>query len=169
MSQMNLQISPDQVIWPRIVLTLGTGMIIAPLSVAAYKYIPPRLRGAAVGLASLLRNEGGSVGTSTAQIIQERREQFHNLRLNEWLNPFNPIVQSFLERAEAYFFRATGDPAKAHELAAQALDNQLHQQAASLAYFDVFFLLGVLPAVLVLLVFFMKPSAAAKGEHVGGE
>jgi pimeloyl-ACP methyl ester carboxylesterase len=46
-------------------------------------------RGAAVGLLALLRNEGGSVGTSVAQIIQQRREQFHNLRLNESLDPLN--------------------------------------------------------------------------------
>jgi hypothetical protein len=34
-------------------------------------YIPVELRGAAVGLLSLLRNEGGSVGTSLAQTLQE--------------------------------------------------------------------------------------------------
>ncbi len=33
-----------------------------------------------------LRNEGGSVGTSIAQTLQERREQFHLLRLNEQLD-----------------------------------------------------------------------------------
>ena len=64
MSQMNLEISPGQVVAPRMVLTAGLGLIIAPISVAAYMYIPPHLRGAAIGLASLLRNEGGSVGTS---------------------------------------------------------------------------------------------------------
>ena len=77
MAHMNLEISPRQVIAPRMVLTAGLGLIIAPISVAAYMYIPPHLRGAAIGLASLLRNEGGSVGTSMAQTIQIRREQFH--------------------------------------------------------------------------------------------
>ena len=54
------------------------------------------LRGAAVGLLSLLRNEGGSVGTSMGQTIQERRDQFHSLRLGEWLDPFNAAARSFL-------------------------------------------------------------------------
>jgi len=58
-------------------------------NVAAYLYTPPLLRGAAVGLLSLLRNEGGSVGTSLAQTMQERRDQFHTLRLGESLDPFN--------------------------------------------------------------------------------
>ena len=83
MARMNLQISPGQVVGPRMVLTLGLGLIFAPISVAAYKYTPVHLRGAAVGLLSLLRTEGGSVGTSMAQTIQERREQFHLSRLGE--------------------------------------------------------------------------------------
>jgi DHA2 family multidrug resistance protein len=45
-------------------MILGLGMIFAPLNVAAYLYIPLTLRGAAVGLFALLRNEGGSFGTS---------------------------------------------------------------------------------------------------------
>ena len=68
-------------------------MLFAPLNVAAFIYLPKEIRGAAVGLLALLRNEGGSVGTSVAQIIQERREQFHILRLNESLDTLNPSGQ----------------------------------------------------------------------------
>ena len=60
MTQMNLEISFWQVIWPRMVLTLGLGLLFAPTSVAAYKYVPVYLRGAAVGLFSLLRTEGAA-------------------------------------------------------------------------------------------------------------
>ena len=44
------------------------------VQVAAFPYIPPQLHGAAVGLLALLRNEGGSVGTSVAKTIHDRRE-----------------------------------------------------------------------------------------------
>ena len=80
------------------VLTAGLGLIIAPISVAAYMYVPQHLRGAAIGLASLLRNEGSSVGTSLAQTIQIRREQFHTARVGEFLDPLNPSVNSFIEQ-----------------------------------------------------------------------
>src|SRR5580693_5294227 len=95
MSQMNLDISPGQIVWPRVMLVFGLSMCFAPANVAAYLYIPPSLRGAAVGLLSLLRNEGGSVGTSMAQTIQERRDQFHILRLGEYLDSFNASVNLF--------------------------------------------------------------------------
>ena len=49
MSQMNLDISPDQVIWPRAGLVVGLAIVFAPVNVAAYLYAPPLLRGAAVG------------------------------------------------------------------------------------------------------------------------
>ena len=163
MSQLNLDVSPGQVVWPRVLLVLGLSICFAPANVAAYLYTPIALRGAAVGLLSLLRNEGGSVGTSMAQTLQERRLQFHDLRLGESLDPFNPAVQSFLDQARAVFLQQTGDPVAAQQLAWQALDNLRQQQASALAYFDVFWLLAAVTLVLVPLVLLMKRSVAEKG------
>ena len=85
-------------------------------------YTPMALRGAAVGLLS--------------QVLYERREHFHTLRLGEFLDPFNPPVLSFVEKAQARFLQYTGDPALSRELAWQALANLRQQQASDLAYFD---------------------------------
>ena len=137
------------------------------MSVAAYKYIPPHLRGAAVGLLSLLRTEGGSVGTSMATTIQERREQFHLSRLTDWLGPLNSHVREFLGKARDLFLQQTGDPARSPQLGLQSLDDLRQQQAVSLAYFDVFWLCAVLSLALVVLVLFMKRSVAEPGEHIG--
>jgi MFS transporter, DHA2 family, multidrug resistance protein len=169
MSQMNLLISPGQVIWPRVVMVLGLSICFAPANVAAYLYTPAAFRGAAVGLLSLLRNEGGSVGTSVAQTLQERRDQFHALRLGEYLDPFNPAVQSFLAQAQAGFLQQTGDSVAAQQLAWQALDNLRQQQASGLAYFDVFWLFAAVTLLLVPVVLLMKRSVAEKGTRVGVE
>lgn len=169
MSYTTLQVSPFIVMWPRIVLTSGLGLLFAPLNVAAYLYTPKELRGAAVGMLSLLRNEGGSVGTSMAQTLQERRDQFHTLRLGEYLDPLNPAANAFLEQAQSTFLRQTGDVARAHEMALQSLAELRAQQAASLAYFDIFWVASMLAFALVGLVFFMKRSVAEKGAHIGGE
>jgi DHA2 family multidrug resistance protein len=130
-------------------------------NVAAYLYTPPLLRGAAVGLLSLLRNEGGSVGTSLAQTMQERRDQFHTLRLGESLDPFNAAVSAFLEQARGIFLQQTGDPVAAQQLALQALENLRQQQASALAYFDVFLMFAV--------VMLMQRSVAEKDAHIGHE
>ena len=167
MSQLNLTISPGQAIWPRVVMIVGLSMCFAPANVAAYLYTPKELRGAAVGLLSLLRNEGGSVGTSLAQTLHERREQFHSLRLGEYLDPFNAAARSFIEQARAVLH--TGDPAVSQQLAWQALETLRHQQASALAYFDCFWIFAVLTLVLVFVVLLMKRSVAEKGTRVGAE
>jgi MFS transporter, DHA2 family, multidrug resistance protein len=169
MSQMNLGVSPGELVWPRVVLIVGLAICFAPANVAAYLYTPVALRGAAVGLLSLLRNEGGSVGTSLAQTLQQRRDQFHSLRLVWSLNPLNTATTSFLHHAQGRFLRQTGDPVAAHLLAVQALENLRQQQASALAYFDVFWVLAVTMLVLVPVVLIMKRSVAEKGARIGGE
>lgn len=169
MSRMNLDIAPGQVIWPRIVLILGLGMVFAPLNVAAYLYIPQSMRGAAVGLFALLRNEGGSFGASVAQTVVERREQFHTLRLNENLDPLNPAVNSFGDQAQPGFFQQMGDPVAAQQMALQALENTREQQALALSFFDCFWLFGVAGILLALLVPWMRRSVVEKGAHLAAE
>ena len=169
MSRLNLEISPWQIVWPRVVFIMGLSTIFAPLNVAAFLYIPPQLRGAAVGLLALLRNEGGSVGTSVAQTIQERRDQFHSLRLGENLDPLNPAVNSYLDQVQPGFLQQTGDPVAAKQMALQSLANLREQQSSALAYFDVFFIFAVVAVVLVGLVFFMKRSVTEKGAHIAAE
>lgn len=169
MSLMNLDISSGQVVWPRVATVAGLAICFAPANVAAYLYTPKELRGAAVGLLNLLRNEGGSVGTSLSQALHEQREQFHSLRLGEYLDPFNPAVQSFTDQARAMFLQQSGDPVASQQLALQALDNVREQQASALAYFDCFWVFAMVMLALVPLVLLMKRSVAEKGARIGGE
>jgi MFS transporter, DHA2 family, multidrug resistance protein len=169
MSQMNLYISPWQVVWPRVVMIMGLSMVFAPLNVAAFKYTPQHLRGAAVGLFALLRNEGGSVGTSMAQTIQERRKQFHLSRLDDYLSILDTPVYEYIQRVRKYFEQLTGDAAGSLQQAVQTLDDLRQQQAASLAYFDVFFVCAALGVTLIFLVLLMKRSVAEKGAHVAAD
>jgi DHA2 family multidrug resistance protein len=169
MSIMNLGISPSQVVWPRVVTFAGISLLFAPLNVAAFIYIPREMRGAAVGLFALLRNEGGSVGTSMAKTILERRDQFHTARIGEFLDPLNPVVNTYADEAQRAFLQQTGDAALSQQMTWQVLDDLRHQQSVSLGYFDDFFLFAALSASLILLVPLMKRSVAEKGAHIGAE
>ena len=169
MSQLNLEISPWQIVWPRVVFVVGVSACFAPLNVSAFMNIPPQLRGAAVGLFALLRNEGGSVGTSLTQTLQERRDQFHSVRLGENLDPLNPAVNSYFDQAHPVFLQQTGDPVAANQMALQSLANLREQQSSSLAYFDTFLIFAVVAFALIVLVFFMRRSVVPKGAHVAAE
>ncbi|MGE5269336.1 MAG: DHA2 family efflux MFS transporter permease subunit [Thiohalocapsa sp.] len=165
MSQLNLDVSPGQLIWPRVLVVLGLSVCFAPANVAAYLYTPVELRGAAVGLLALLRNEGGSVGTSLAQTFHERREQFHGLRLGEYLDKFNTAANSFTAHAQAFFSQQMADRVAARQLALQQVEHLRAQQASSLAYFDCFWLFALLTFVLVFVALCLKRSVAEKGAH----
>jgi len=169
MSLMNLELSPLQVVWPRVVVICGLSMIFAPLNVAAFQNIPMLQRGAAVGLLALLRNEGGSVGTSAAKALYDRRDQFHTLRLNENIDPLNPLVSDALASGHSFFLQQTGDPVAAQQLSLQVLSQARDQQASALSFFDIFFASAVLASLLVFLVMLMKKSVAEKGAHLAAE
>jgi DHA2 family multidrug resistance protein len=72
-------------------------------------------------------------------------------------------------QVRAFFLQQTGDPAASRQLTWQALADRRHEQAASMAYFDVFWLFAVVAVALVFLVPLMKRSVAEKGAHIGAE
>ena len=115
-----------------------------------------------------LRNEGGSVGVSLSHTFQERRDQFHALRLGEYLDPFNAAANSSWRRLKRSSFSKPRS-GRSRQLAVQQLDNLRQQQASSLAYFDTFWMAAVLTFVVAFAVLFMKRSVAEKGAPVGKE
>jgi DHA2 family multidrug resistance protein len=104
-----------------------------------------------------------------AQTFVQRREQFHLARLGESLDRLNPTLRALSGQVRAFFLQQTGDPGASRKMTWQALANRRHEQAASMAYFDVFWLFAVLAVALVFLVPLMKRSVAEKGEHIGAE
>ena len=119
-----------------------------------------------MGLLSLLRNEGGRVGVSLAQTFQERRDQFHTLRLGEYLDPFNAAAKAFLTQAQSLFLQQTADPVALQQLAWQQLEDVREQQASALAYFDCFWMVAMLTFAVAFLVLLMKRSVAERGAHL---
>jgi MFS transporter, DHA2 family, multidrug resistance protein len=117
-------------------------------------------------LGDICLNVGPRSTQCLAQTLQERRDQFHTLRLGESLDPFNPAVRAFLEQTQARFLQQTGDPVAAQQLAWQALENRRHQQALALAYYECFWLFAVLMLAVIIVVLAMKRSVAEKGARV---
>ena len=116
------------------------------------------------GCSALLRNEGGSVGTSVAQTLHERREQFHSLRLGELLDPFNPAVNSLCRASASFLLSADGRRGGLARRWRWKCSRRLReQQSSSLAYFDVFWLAAVLALVLVFLVIVHEAFGGREG------
>ena len=165
-SKLNLLCAPINFVGPNIVITMGISLIFAPINVAAFYYIPVELRASAIGLFALLRNEGGSWGTSAIQTILDRREQFHALRVNEYLDNFNPAVVSYLDKMTSYYRGENYGPVLSKEMAWQSLSNLRTQQADGLANLDCFWVMGVVALILIPGVYFMKRAISEKGAMI---
>jgi DHA2 family multidrug resistance protein len=89
--------------------------------------------------------------------------------LGEGINPLNANVADFISQAKAYFLQTNGDPVKSEQMAWAALNQLRVQQASGMSYFDVFWVYAVVALAIIPLALLMRPSVAAKGEHVGAE
>ena len=168
-ANLNLDVSAGQIVWPRVVQQVGTAFMFAPLSVAAFIYLPKELRGAAAGIFAVLRNEGGSAGTSMGKTLVQRRLPLHTDRLGEGLNPLSSPFNDAIQSGQALYESVTGDPVTSQEMALQAIDNLRQQQAGILSYLDGFYVFAILSLGIVPLALLMRRSVAEPGQHIGVE
>jgi DHA2 family multidrug resistance protein len=135
---------------------LALAFLFVPINTAAYAFLPPGKNNAASGLINLARNVGGSVGISFVTTMLARRAQAHQSDLTHNLNSGNGQYQALLNNTtrllESHGSSAYEAARQAHGIAA----NLLNRQATMLAYIDNFWILGILVAFMVPLVFLMK-------------
>ena len=143
MTRFDLQMDAGMVMWSGIAQGIGSGLVSVPLAGAAFATLSPALRNEAAALFNLCRNLGSSVGISVVETLLVRNTQIVHAALAEHLTPFSPLVRAQMPSAEAGVRGLS------------ALNAQVTQQAAMIAYDDNFKLmmwlsLAVIPAVLLL-------------------
>ena len=153
----NLDVGFSYLMTSRIIQGFGLGFLFVPITVAAYARITPQRMGAATGLFNLLRNEGGSIGIALSTTLLAQRAQFHQLRLVEHLNPFNPAyAQELGAIAKGLFPQAGLDPTSVNQLATGVLYGQVQRQAFASAFVDVFWMLTLMFVAMLPLVFLLR-------------
>ena len=156
----NADVSFDHVAVGRLIQAVAIPALFVPINAQAYAGLSPSRYNHASALMNVARNLGGSVGISTAQAMLLQREQFHQSRIVESLNPLDPNYVEGLKQIGATLGGAgTGDPDQS-QLA--ALYQMATKQAAMLSYIDVFHILAIVMILMVPLSILLKP---ARGEH----
>ena len=161
LSTRNLEVAPSQVMWPRIVQTLGAGLLWVPINTAAYLYVPKQQTNNASGLFNLIRNEGSSIGVATVTTLLQRYSQFHQNRLVEHVTPLKPLANSLILQmsqqngSSGSVYGSRQALAKVYEL--------VQSQAMILSYLDMFRLFAVASLAVIPLVLLMRRSVAGDG------
>jgi MFS transporter, DHA2 family, multidrug resistance protein len=150
MTGFSIQMDSRPIIVSGVVQGLGLGLVFVPLTTIAFATLEPRFRADAASLFSLIRNIGSSVGISIVSMQLAHNLVINRSELVSGLTPSNPNLDQVLA--------AASDPATAMAM----LNAQVQAQAAFIAYVDDFkLMMFVTLAVIPLLAFMRKPSAAA--------
>ncbi len=150
----------------RIYQALGLAFLFVPINTTAYQGIPPERSSAVSGIINLARNMGGDVGIALMTTLLARRTQVHQARLVEGLDAGNAALQARLAQLGAAIAHAGASSADAARRSYAALGRQLAQQAQTLAYVDVLYVLACFTVLMVPLVFLTRrarPGGAAMG------
>ena len=165
-------VTPEATFWTlalmRATQTLGLAFLFVPTSTISYSTMPRALNGDASSLYVMLRNVAGSIGISLATAGVTQRSQVRQAYLSEHLNNFNPAYNDYIART-GQALRGMGRSAS--EATGQAMGlalRTLEQQAAVLAYRDVFAYCAIGAFCIVPLIFLFEPRTSRGGEAGGG-
>jgi MFS transporter, DHA2 family, multidrug resistance protein len=140
----------------RIYLGIGLPLVFLPILAASYDGVPPEKTDMASALINAARNTGGSIGISIANNVLAHREQFHQSRLVELANPTTTQYQDTHKQVMDYFLAHGSSLAQAQHQALDWIGQQVQDQAAYLAYTDVFWTLTVISLAAVPLALILR-------------
>jgi DHA2 family multidrug resistance protein len=136
----------------RIYQSVGLAFLFVPINTLVYAGVPPAKNNAVSGIVNLSRNMGGDIGISLVTTLIARRSQLHQSNLAAHLDAGNKILQGRLIAIAQALERAGSSSVEAAKQAYGVVYRQLIQQAQTLAYLDVLFILACFSAAMVPLV-----------------
>jgi MFS transporter, DHA2 family, multidrug resistance protein len=163
LSNLNLNAGYWDIFWPQLLQGCSMGLLFVPLTTITNGLIPKEQMGNATSLFNLMRNIGASIGIASVTTISSRHAQVHINTLGANVTPYNPLAQSMMAQMKAAFMARGMDAATASKQAAAGLFGMVQRQAAMMGYIDVFFLLSIMFAVCLPLIFIMKKSPKGGG------
>ena len=156
MSAFNRMADFDTVVWPRIIMGIGVGLIIIPLTTLTLSRLKKEQLGNATSIFNLVRNIGGSFGVAISTTILTRRAQFHQARLIDHLTPYDMTYIMGGSRASQVLQQRGMEPAVSSQGGLAAIYDQVIREASMMSFNDVFYLLSVMLVLTLPLVFFMR-------------
>ncbi len=147
--------------------TLGLAFLFVPTSAITYSTMPRELNGDASSLYVMLRNVAGSIGISLATAGITERTQVHQSYLSEHLNAFNPAFNDYLAQTGQSLMNIGRTAGQAANQAMGLALQTLNQQAAVLAYRDVFAYCAI-AAFCIVPITFLFEARTTRGGGGGG-
>jgi DHA2 family multidrug resistance protein len=139
MSQWTVQSGTWDLMWPQIGRGVGLGLLFAPLSLVAMRYLHPKdvMQGAA--LYNLFRQTGGSLGIAALATLLDHRTDVHAAYLAESVSTLGAASWQRLQLLQAGLAARGVDLASAHEGALRVIQGLIDREASVLAFRDAYY------------------------------
>ena len=159
LSQITLSISPWTVFWPQILAGSAIGFLFVPVNMLGTALLRRDQIGSATGTLSLMRNVGGSVGIAWVSTLLARRSQVHQSMLGQHLTADNLLLLQELRGIRGFLSLQCASFGNGAPQAFAAVYRILEEQAALMAFTDVFQDLALLALGSILLVALLRRAA----------
>jgi len=154
----NLSIGPYTLLFPIMITGFALSFVFVPLATMATRTIPPHEMGNATGLFNMLRNIGGSIGIAMATTAIIRRADLHQNELSASLPQSSAVLQQRSAMIAQYLGHRMS-PGAARPGSFGLIYGLMEQQAALLAYVDVFRWTAVLALICACAAWLFKKPA----------
>ncbi len=156
MAGFNMSADFVSILWPRIVMSIGLGMVFIPLTTLTLSGIPREEMGNATSIFGLLRNLGGSLGVAYAATLLTRRAQFHQTRLVEHLTPFDMSYWDAARQSAQIMQQKGMDAISAEQGGLGMIYEMLLKQAYMMSFNDVFLVMAVMMIAMLPFALLMR-------------
>ena len=157
----NLDIGPYTLLIPITVTGFALSFVFVPLATMTTSTISRNEMGNATGLFNMLRNIGGSIGIAMATTALIRRADLYQNNLAANLSPSSAVLQQKSAMIAHYLGHGSVRPA-ARPGSFGLIYGLMQQQAAMLAYVDVFRWTAILALICAAATWLFKKPAQAQ-------
>jgi DHA2 family multidrug resistance protein len=158
MTGVDLQMSFGHAMMLRVYQSVGLAFLFVPINTLAYVGMPAEANNQVSAIINLMRNIGGSVGISLLSAAVTERAQIHQDTLVMHTTMYDSSLRDTLSGLGDSLAHRGFSTADAAQQATARIYQMVQAQARTVAYLDVFWILMVLCAAMVPLVFLMKRS-----------
>jgi DHA2 family multidrug resistance protein len=138
-----------------------------PINTLVYVGVPPEKNNSVSGIVNLSRNMGGDIGIAAVTTLLARRSQMHQNNLVAHADPFSRAYDAAVKGIAASLQRSGFSEVDATRRALAVIYRQLFQQATTLSYVDVLFLLGCSTACMLPLLLLLKKNPLGGKAQMG--
>ncbi|MGO9435269.1 MAG: DHA2 family efflux MFS transporter permease subunit [Terracidiphilus sp.] len=153
--------------WLRVIQIFAIPFAFIAITNASYVGLPKEASNQVAGIINFVRNVGGSIFIAITGAIVTNRSLFHQAHLQEHMQAGNPAFVNRLNTLTGYF-GGNGQGPGPGLLARAEIYQGLNQQAAAMAYQDIYRLLSWMAIAMIGCAFILSKTKAGHGTPEGG-